>query len=255
MNRRTVAGAVLSSVIASVAAAQTWRDDQLCGESLPAPAATQIAGCASAACVGLVGSTRVCACLPEDQRAATGAPSLRFVILDGDHERQRWSITEFSTLYGGPPERFAVTRAELSGDDRADYAVAFLDAVSNGMGIAYTSLFVLDGADLSRPPATVTVEDWGGMGLLTRAPGARHCQLLRTQWGDGSEPARGPGLYLVGQWLRLREGQLRPLDDRPVVCRRFLISLEKLRASPPRPVRWFADRRAQTEDCPTFPCR
>lgn len=197
-----------------------WRTDVPCTAGRnPAlvvadtPVHATVRGCHEARCVTLPGGRRVCSCL------ADSTATMR--LEEGGRTVQEWP--GHHGWLGGP---FRVLRGDLDGYTRPELVVAQLRTVSNGLGIAYFDVRILDGRDLARTPLRVTVEDFSPEGSFVRPRGGGPCRLLATRWDPLRDPRRGEGTYLIAQWMAYRDGRLVHDTTRPVVARRLLYSFQ-----------------------------
>lgn len=220
---------------ASAGDSQLWRRDEACGRRLVDAELTPVPGFGESYCVQLSGTARICACLTGDEEDTAQV----FLEQDGVIV-QRWEDPFFS-LAGASALR--VDAADLSGDGKDDLIVGILEASSNGMGIEVWTIRALTGNVVSNP---VKVEDYGVLGFPTRSSRGTACDLLSTRWRRDSEPDRGEGLYLFGQWYQLKSGRFVLARDRPRIHRRYLASFERIRLEAlskkrPAPVTWYRD--------------
>jgi hypothetical protein len=132
-------------------------------------------------------------------------------------------------LWMGEPDLWDARAADLDGDDRPEQVVAWLTAVSNGIGVTYWTVAIF-GPDADAP-TVFDVEEYGEGSLLAADRG---CTLLATAWDDLTDPLRGWGLYFTGRRYRWAGGALVPTAE-PVLARRLLDSFER-RESADRPV-------------------
>ncbi len=227
-----------SFIVASSASSddsQPWRKDDACGRRLVDAELTPVPGFGESYCVQLSGTARICACLTGDEEDTAQV----FLERDGMIV-QRWEDPYYS-LAGAAALR--VDAADLTGDGRDDLIVGILEASSNGMGIEVWTIRALTGNVVSN---AVKVEDYGVLGFATRSSRGSACNLLSTRWLRGSEPDRGKGLYLIGQWYKLKNGGFVLARDRPRIYRRYLptferVRLEALSQKRPLPVTWYRD--------------
>lgn len=181
---------------------------------------------------------------------------MRFIVRKSDTDLATWEV--LVPPYMLSVKNFRVMKADLDSDGNPEFVVEVWVSVSNGMAISYSSLFVVDGRNPATVSPAIPVEDFGILGTLSRSLGGSQCRILETRWCYGSDPVRGPGLYLVGRWLGYRSGLVEIDASRPTVCRRYLRSFEKERNSAvakAQRMRWFADARTSTGTCPDLPCR
>lgn len=265
MGRRmpgVVAGAALGLLLtagpfkegtrAAPASADDWRRDAVCAPPLLTdpgrPRETARPPCDRAFCVELGAQERVCACRTSD---ASG-DAITDMVFDRPHEKAiSWNVA-LNEMAG--PDAFRVLRSDLTGDGRPDTVVAALVSRSSGMGVERWSVTVLDGRS-PEPAAAEEVEDFGVLSVFTAPSTGGPCLLLAGRWKPGHDPARGPGLYFVGRWLRVRTSgpgavglnsvSLEAIPERPLIRRRLLYGFERARlaamdANPVRPLNWYA---------------
>jgi len=132
---------------------------------------------------------------------------------------------------------------------RSGLVVAAREAISNGLGVEYWTMFVVpDGA--SEPAYQFTAEDLGP----DSAPFATwngKTVFWATEWQTADDPSgrRGPGTYLVGRPFRLGPTGLIPATTLPVRTRRMLSDFRRESGGP---VAWLASRRAETRRVDPF---
>lgn len=152
---------------------------------------------------------------------------------------------------------FEVTLADLDGDGQAEWLVALLQSVSNGLGVSHHTLCTLVPG---RPGAVCReVSEWGALSLPVAESGRPGCSLMDAGWHSGREPGRGDGTYAVGRLWRWQGGRwLRvPPAERPAVARRLLRDFEAERADlPQRNAQrlWYQHPSAVTAVCPGSLC-
>lgn len=230
--RTAVLLACAALVVSTPAAAQpasneAWRTDVPCtaGRNPPlaiagVPVETQVPGCVRAHCVTLPDGRRVCTCLGDTTVA---------VRVEADGRTQHEWPADYSLA--GDPESLRALTGDLDGDGRAETVVAEWQGASNGLGITYHQLSIFDGRDPARRPLRVQVQEFQLEGSFVRPAAGGGCRLIATGWEGGSEAGRGEGTYLVGRWMRYRDGRLEHDAARPVVARRLLNSFAEARGS------------------------
>ncbi len=129
----------------------------------------------------------------------------------------RVKLTE-SVPFMGMLGAFEVLDVDLDGDGDDERAVALLWAVSNGLGVAHWSLYLLEKGQPA--PLSLEVREYGEGTFLRREEG-RGCDVLATEWRGLEDPLRGPGLYFTGHRYTYHAGALVPVGA-PVRARRFL---------------------------------
>jgi hypothetical protein len=218
-------------VAAQPSASAAWRTDVPCSTGRNPPLAlsdtaadARVAGCVRSQCVALRDGRRVCTCL--------GDTTTVLRVEEGGRVVQEWPA-DYSSGYGGS---LRVLTGDLDGDGRAETIVSDLVDMSNGLGIRYYALHIIDGRDPARPPVVAALDDYDPEGSFVRPAGGGPCRLIATRWNELREPRRGSGMYFIGQWMRYRDGRLEHDPARPVVARRLLYS--------------FADTRFTTRGAP-----
>jgi len=225
--------------VLSYASPEDWRNEKECGKRLPIPIKAEIAGCQKAYCIKLSESSRICSCLPsiEDDEG-------NILIERSGKIVERWK----ARLYPSADEySFRVDSAKLTDNGEEDLLVGAMETQSNGMGVQYWTVWAVTKTGISKP---LDIQDYGIVGFLTRPRGEKVCNLLATRWMEGSEPERGDGLYLVGRWFKLIDGNLTPHFNRPVIYRRYLLSFQQQRnndmsADQPKPLLWFHNKKTK----------
>jgi len=168
----------------NVAGAQTaaWQRDRPCQDALrrgsfsilaSARVSPTQAGCRAKRCTRLHDRGMVCQCLGDSTRtidvAGVGPQPLRFV--------RPWS--------GVQPDSFEVIQADLDGDGSKELVLATFDAMSNGMGVAYWTVFVLTPARLDWIVDSLPVQEYSSSGSWVVLPKENRCNLLQTAWVNG----------------------------------------------------------------------
>ncbi len=178
--------------------------------------------CAESHCVDLGRSRAICKCLPQSD----DQPSTLLYIQD-DMVVQQWP----AETYIGQTDDFHVLSGDLRADGHPLWIIANRELSSQGIGIHFWSLHVLDPVHPERPPISWSVSDFGP-GSFAR-PQGRHragCDILVTDWIEGYDLRRGSGLYFVGTWFRLGLKDLENYPKRRSRLRRYLYSFESERA-------------------------
>ena len=208
------------------ASSASWRTDVSCTAG-PRPALVmadtavdaQVPGCFRSQCITLPDGGRVCTCVRETK--------ITIRVEKGGRTVQEWPA-DYSS---GSAAALRVLSGDLDGDGRAETIVSDLVDMSNGLGIHYHELHIVDGADPAREPVVVALEDYEAEGSFVRPARGGDCRLIATRWNELRDPRRGGGMYFIGQWMRYRGGRLEHDPDRPVVARRLLNSFERTRFS------------------------
>lgn len=211
------------------ASGTNWRTDVPCTAGrdpalVVSDSATEmrVPGCVRAHCVLLHGGGRVCSC--------TSDTTIVTRLESEGRTTHEWPA-DYSLA--GALESLGAMQGDLNGDGLGETIVSELQAVSTGLGIRHSRLSIFDGRNPARPPVQVTVQDFDPAGSFVRPARGGDCRLIATRWGELTDPERGEGMYLVGQWMRYRPGRLEHDPDRPVVVRRLLDSFARARWSTP----------------------
>lgn len=233
------AAALILAAPAAAQPAQAWRTDVSCTAGrTPAitladtPRDTRVPGCARSRCIALPDGRRVCTCTEDS------GGSIR--VEQGGRTVHRWPADYSLT---GTPHSLRVMRGDLDGDGRPELIVGEWMDQSNGLGINYWRISILDGADPARAPLRVNVDDFTPDGSFVRPASGGGCRLLATRWTELRDARRGEGMYFTGQWMRYRGGRLEHDLQRPLVVRRLLNSFD--REARGAPLASLADRRAE----------
>ena len=220
-------------------ATDDWRAAESCvGHGLtllPEPAAGTMSGCEVAWCVTIDAATRICHCLTRS--------GVAMVLARDGQSINAWE-SNYSVSTG--IQVFSVLVGDLDGDGVSELIVADNSANSNGISVAYWSLWILDGRDWRAEPLRFTAEDFGPDESFRARRDGPGCDILATEWTNGTDPKRGEGTYLVGSWFRYAAGHLLPVTTRPVLRRRLLNSFVRELDVPGSPFRWLTDPRAET---------
>ena len=223
------AALIAAPAAAQPASAEAWRTDVPCTAGrnplltvAGVPAEADVPGCVRAHCIALPDGRRVCTCFGDTTIA---------VRVEADGRTQHEWPADYSLA--GDPESLRALAGDLDGDGRAETIVAEWQGTSNGLGVSYHGLSIFDGRDAARPPVRVQVQEFTPDGSFVRPAAGGACWLIATAWEGGSEPGRGGGTYLVGRWMRYRDGRLEHDPARPVVARRLLNSFANARGSTP----------------------
>jgi hypothetical protein len=222
------------------ASAASWRTDVPCTAGRnpvltvsDSSVATTVPGCVRARCMAMPDGRRVCSC--------TGDTTIVMRVMADGGTQHEWPA-DYSMA--GSPESLRVMRGDLDADGRPELIVSEWMDMSNGLGIRYSRLSIFNGADPSRPPLRVDVDDFDPRGSFARPGGGGPCRLIATRWTALRDPRRGVGMYFTGQWMRYRAGRLEHDMERPVVVRRLLNSFRPWEVSG-GPLAHFRDRRAE----------
>lgn len=223
------------------ASGAAWRSDVSCTAGrdpvvVVADTARQatVPGCVRARCVAMTDGRRVCSC--------TGDTTIvtRVTAADG-RDSHEWPAD-----YGmaGSAESLRVMSGDLDADGKPELMVSELLDMSNGLGIRYYRLTIVDGARPAEAAVRVHLDDFDPRGSFVRPAGGGACRLLATRWTELRDPRRGEGMYFTGQWMRYRDRRLEHDLDRPLVVRRLLASFRPWEVSG-GPLAHFRDRRAE----------
>lgn len=228
-------------VIASASGgdSQLWRKDVACGRKLPKAEEIAISGFEKSYCIQISKSSRVCA----------GVKTPDSVVAQIFYERdgsiiQQWDapLDIFLSESG-----LRVDAINMTDNGEGKLIVGFMNSQSMGMMIQHWTIWAITGNTVSKP---VKVDDYGIMSFLTMSNQSGSWYLLSARWIDGWEPKRGDGLYAVGKWYALSNGEFAPVSDRPQIQRRYLPSFELIRLQAfeqrkPTPVIWYKDKRTR----------
>jgi hypothetical protein len=214
-----------------------WRNDEVCGKSLPKFEVTKADSCQSETyCSKVDTDTRICACQFADE-AESGNTD---ITLEYKGEvKKKWKTEIMPMTYG--PASFRVDEFGLNQTGKKEFLFGVMAEQSNGMGVQNWSVWSISEGQVSAP---IEMHDYGIMSFATRAKGRQTCQLLVTQWDHG----RHDGLYITGRWYNLVQGKFVSDISRPMVSRRYLFSLEKQRSesiTAGKPLRWYASENAK----------
>ena len=174
------------------------------------------------------------------------SPGFTFTLSQDAREVARWESDGW--LHTGF-RVFSLDRDE-EGASPEHVVVANLGGVSNGLGVAYWTLYVL--AEAPEGPAlrsSIPVQEFGpdGGSFDVDDDGL---VLWATEWLQGPDPSgrRTDGLYFVGRPFRFEDGRPVPAADLPVRARRFLDSFadERAREDPATPAAWLSHPSTET---------
>jgi hypothetical protein len=203
----------------AVAQSRPWTSDRPCGDRLTqaavraAPEVGQ--GCK---CATTPERTQVCQCLTD---------SLKTVFID------EWGVARITLLTERDPstifDSLEVLTGDIDGEDGDEIVIPTFESSSNGLGIGYWSVYVLERRITGWRGDPVSVEDYNPGGSWVRVTGEKGCDLLETHWVSGYEARRPGGLYFEARWLRFSGARLEPRVDRPVLRRRLLNSFAEER--------------------------
>ena len=140
---------------------------------------------------------------------------------------------------------FTLESIDLDGDNSKELIVTVLGTVSNGIAISYENLFVLRDRKLIGPFA---LESYGSLSGLYRVPDMKGCVILSSKWVWDSEPGRGGGMYVEGEWYILKNDVFEKVKTLPKVKRRYLYRFEAERGSNDQPLLWFKDKTTKIID-------
>lgn len=241
----------IPATVHAQSAREVWRTDVPCAsarrllpEGADAGEPAAFSPCPTRTCVDLPGGGRVCTC-----GGTEGPDSLR--IEQPGHPVRDWGAeTDGLAAASG----WEAVVAPIGEGGAPMVVIAQRTAVSNGLGVNYWQLWLAEPGGEGAPPFIEVQEyDFRGSWVQPRAGGA--CRLFATRWMGGSEPGRGPGLYLQGRWMAWSGGQLRADLARPVVERRYLFSFERERFAgvSGAPFAWFRGPAARRTTLPRTP--
>ncbi|HEY0036495.1 MAG TPA: hypothetical protein VGB66_07385 [Longimicrobium sp.] len=192
----------------------------------------------------LPGGGRVCACGGTD-----GLDSLRV-----EQPGQRTHSWGAETNALGAAAGWEVVVAPIGVEGRTIVSIAQRTAISNGLGVSYWRLWLVE-PGASAEPVHIDLHEYASDGSWVQPRRGGPCRLFATSWTTGSEPGLGAGLYLQGRWLVWREGSLREDASRPTVERRYLSSFERERFRGGRgaPFTWFRHPHVRRQSLPRVP--
>jgi hypothetical protein len=178
-----------------------------------------IDGCINASCLQIKDNMRICNCL-KDKETYTGS----FILYQGQVQKnQWWTGCNYGTSY------FEVLESDMDGSGKKEIIVANFNGQSNGMGVTYWTLSIIDPRNYGKP-LTFGVEDYGD-GSIYWDEKEKRCNILATNWEWLKDPKLGDGLYFIGRFFRYKSGILEPIADRKIRARRYLFSFQNERGS------------------------
>ena len=220
--------ALVSTTLCAQAHAMPWKDDGLCGSTLPKFESAEVQACQTEAyCSSIDPQTRVCACSDQSEKVQLTVEYRGKLV-------KTWATDVTPVSFGPDALRIDEFGLNQKGEKQALFAV--MQGQSNGMAIQSWSIWSIANGQVSDP---VPAEDYGLISFATRPKGSQRCQLLVSNWRPGP---RG-GLFAVGRWHDVHEGQFAPGKERPAMTRRYLYRFEKQRDEHRRtelPLRWYA---------------
>lgn len=164
--------------------------------------------CAYEWCAKAKPDITACKCAhTDDDRATVRVRRGDRVIHESDHD----------TVIASDPG-IGIVRLDLDGDGKREIIVSTSLGMSNGMGIEYWTLIILDGR--TDRAVQLDVEEYGD-GTFRREPDGRYT-VLATAW----EEIDGKHLYFVARPYAYHEGKLTPQKWRGMWVRRYLFSFE-----------------------------
>lgn len=232
VRRKAIAITVLSLLPAPLAGQRPWLADRPCIRALP------------------VTAFRVDTLPPADHRPRCVTLRMGGMVCDVTNDSARivevrgFGDSVIAIAHDGLPDTFEVIEADLDGDGRQELALPIQWASSNGMGIDYWTIYLLQ-PGVAEVVDSVEVQDYSIDGSWVVVPGERRCNLLKTEWVNGIEPGRDEGLYFKATWLGYDYRFVERMD-RPVVRRRYLnrFQVERGRRAEDAPLAWLRDRTA-----------
>ena len=238
----------LAQLLSAQTSAPVWWSDRPCQAALGrrafhiatvSSAPSTQSSCQERSCAHLPNGAVVCQCLSDTTRTidvtGVGPRPLHFV-------RERGSAW---------PDSFDVIQADLDGDGSPEIVVATFDAASNGMGVAYWTVYVLSPGRMGWKVDSLGVQDYSSIGSWVALPKEKRCNLLQTAWVEAFEPRRGEGLYFQARWKAFEIGRFIDRVDRPTLRRRFLFRFEHERGDTTitnAPWRWLRSRDTWSSD-------
>jgi hypothetical protein len=235
----------IHTTMAAPAALQPWRQDGACDVkplTMPAPVARP--GCALAWRIALEPGQQLDICQVEED-----VGRVKFELSSASEDPSMWELAVMGTTFEANAVR--IERARRTEDGQWRTLLAVRTAQTQGMGVSRWSILSLEATSQVSEP--VETEDWGVMSFATQLPAAKGCHVLISRWLPGHEPGegagRGDGLYVVGRWYQWGRDGFLPHPTRPVVYRRYLRELERLRddaLDAGRPAHWAVSPRTKT---------
>lgn len=122
-------------------------------------------------------------------------------------------------------EAIEIFRRDLDNDGHAEVIAADFSGMSNGMGVSYWTLTIVDGR--TETATAVPLVEYGE-GII------RGSTILVTSW-----EWIGTGLYFVARPYRYKDAKLLPEKSRGMWRRRYLFSFERERARGGNPRQWL----------------
>jgi len=185
--------------------------------------------CAYESCATAKPDIRACKCVDPENRFVIRIHRGDRLIHESRHEAVIPADAEIEAL-----------RLDLDADGRAEIIAAASLGMSNGLGVHYWAITIVDGR--SGKAADIDVEDYGD-GTFRREPDGRYT-VLDTSW----EWLDGAHLYFVARPYAYHDGALTPEKWRGMWIRRFLFSFERERANDTvsRTAQWLRKAKAVT---------
>ncbi len=203
-----------------------------------------IDGCINASCLQIKEDLRICKCL-KDKKAAEGA----FILYQGQIQKIQWRT---ACNYGETSD-FEILECDMDGNGKKEIIVANFNGQSNGMGVTYWTLSIIDPQNYRRP-LFFDVEDYGD-GSIYWDEKEKRCNVLATSWEWLKDPKLGEGLYFIGRFFRYKSGILEPLADSKIRARRYLFSFQNERGNTfsknedmdtGAPLQWLTNSKTET---------
>jgi hypothetical protein len=200
---------------------------------LDSPKETTLKDCAHAACVNVDKNLRICKCLKDNDDSDSDAV---FILERAGKSVLSWPTTAFL----GDTKSFEVLKTDLDSNGHDELIVANLNTVSNGMGVSYWTVAILENkAGNYQSPLLFDTQEYGE-GTISFTTGSRYGQILASEWCSNKDKKRGWGLYFVARWFNYKNGYLIPIKTKDVIARRYLFGFEKerLKKEKSAPLKW-----------------
>ncbi|ELS32357.1 MULTISPECIES: hypothetical protein [Pseudanabaena] len=158
----------------------------------------------------------------------------KFILEQDNKEIGNWKA-KFSL-------RFDAFEADLDGDGRQELIIAEHNATSNGLGVAYWTIYIFPDPSYPLPkPMQFETQEYGKLG--TFVPDGDRFEVWTTEWKWIGETTG-----IIGQQWRYRNGELIPTDH-PVLRRwlsfNFAAERSQTHHDPRVPYLWLANPKAQ----------
>jgi hypothetical protein len=146
-----------------------------------------------------------------------------YLFLKNEKSKFVWPVA----CWMGDTTNFEALKDDLDNDGKEELIVAHYDAMSNGIGICYWTIYVFEYPIGKNQPLEFSVEDYG--------PTAFHktdktgFEILATEWLLQSCSPENKGNYFIGRWFLYDKGMLLPQSNKPILMRRNTYKFEDIR--------------------------